>query len=161
MVDGHNPLTGAHLGRNHHPTGLILRNNTWHTSEHGLGRASKDNYHLTNKNKLTKGRQSLLWLRETGIITQRGGKPLHTVRVRHGILSGQSVPGKIMIIGKWARSAFLRYIRIQVSDLGKGIRTLMTNNHAFYTIPEIEVVYHTPGRDDTYPQRLRLNRRGW
>ena len=65
-----------------------------------------------------------------------------------------------MIIGKWARSAFLRYIRIQVSDLGKGIRTLMTNNHAFYTIPEIEVVYHTPGHDNTDPQRLSLNRRG-
>ena len=42
---------------------------------------------------------------------------------------------KIMIMGRWASSAFLRYIRIQVSDLSKGISTLMTNDHAFYTIP--------------------------
>ena len=41
----------------------------------------------------------------------------------------------IMIMGRWENSAFLRYIRIQVSDLSKGISTLMTNNHAFYTIP--------------------------
>ena len=45
-----------------------------------------------------------------------------------------------MIMGGWASSAFLPYIRIQVSDLSKSIITLMTNNHAFYTIPEIEVV---------------------
>ena len=69
-------------------------------------------------------------------------------------------PETIMIMGRWASSAFLRYIRIQVSDLSKGISTLMTNNHAFYTIPEIEVVYHTPGKLDKYPQRLRLNKRG-
>ena len=69
-------------------------------------------------------------------------------------------PETIMIMGRWASSAFLRYICIQVSDLSKGISTLMTNNHAFYTIPEIEVVYHTPGQPDTDPQRLRLNKRG-
>ena len=69
-------------------------------------------------------------------------------------------PEKIMIMGRWESSAFLRYIRIQVSDLIKGISTLMTNNHAFYTIPEIEVVYHTPGQPETEPQRLRQNKRG-
>ena len=69
-------------------------------------------------------------------------------------------PETIMIMGRWASSAFLRYICIQVSDTSKGISTLMTNNHAFYTIPEIEVVYHTPGQTDTDPQRLRLNTRG-
>ena len=46
-------------------------------------------------------------------------------------------PETIMIMGHWASSAFLRYIRIQVSDISKGISTLMKNNHAFYTIPEI------------------------
>ena len=46
-------------------------------------------------------------------------------------------PETIMIIGRWARSAFLWYISIQVSDLRKGISTLMTNNHAFYTITGI------------------------
>ena len=66
----------------------------------------------------------------------------------------------IIIMGQWASSAFLRYNRIQVSDLSKGISTLMTNNHAFYTIPEIEVVYHTPGNDSTNSQMLSLNRGG-
>ena len=71
----------------------------------------------------------------------------------HSIWSGFAVkfylskvyPETIMIMGRWLSRAFLRYIRIQVSDLSKGISTLMTTNHAFYTIPEIEVVYHTPG----------------
>ena len=64
-----------------------------------------------------------------------------------------------MIMGRWASSAFLRYIHIQVSDLRKVISNLMTKNHYFYTIPEIEVVYHTPGKNYTDPQRLILNRR--
>ena len=46
-------------------------------------------------------------------------------------------PETIMIIGQWANNDFLRYIRIQVSDLIKGTSTLMTTNHAFYTITEI------------------------
>ena len=46
-------------------------------------------------------------------------------------------PETIVIMGQWASSAFLRYIHIQVSDLSKSIITLMTNNHAFYAIPEI------------------------
>ena len=69
-------------------------------------------------------------------------------------------PETIMIMGRWASSAFLRYIRIQVRGTSKGIITLMTNHHAFYTISEIEVVYHTPDQPDTDPQRLRLNKRG-
>ena len=32
----------------------------------------------------------------------------------------------VMIMGKWASRAFLRYIRIQISDLSKGISNLMT-----------------------------------
>ena len=60
-------------------------------------------------------------------------------------------PETIMIMGRWASSAFLQYIRIQVSDISKGISTLIANNHAFYTIPEIEVVYQTPGQPDTDP----------
>ena len=69
-------------------------------------------------------------------------------------------PETITIMGRWESSAFLRYIRIQISNLRKGISTLMTKNHAFYTILEIEVVYHTPGQPDTDPQRLRLNKQG-
>ena len=66
----------------------------------------------------------------------------------------------IIIMGIWESSTFLRYIRIQVSDLSKGISTLMTTNHALYTMPELEVVYHTPGQNNTDPQRLSLNRQG-
>ena len=69
-------------------------------------------------------------------------------------------PEKIMIMGQWESSAFLQYIRIQVTDLSKGISNLMKTNHALYKIPEIEVVYHTPGQDNTDPQRLSLNIRG-
>ena len=69
-------------------------------------------------------------------------------------------PETIMIMGRWESSAFLWYIRIKVRDISKGTSTLMTNNHAFYTIPKTEVVYHTPGQPNTDPQRLRLNKRG-
>ena len=63
-------------------------------------------------------------------------------------------PETIMIVVQWEIRAFLRYIRIQFSDLSKGISTLMTNNHDLYTIPEIEFVYHTPVHDNTYPQSM-------
>ena len=87
----------------------------------------------------------------------------------HSIWSGFSMelylakayPETIMIMGWCASSNFLWYIRIQVSDLSKGISTLMINNHAFYTIPEIEVVYHTPVHVITETQRLSLNRQRW
>ena len=42
-------------------------------------------------------------------------------------------PETIMIMGQWASSAFLWYIRIHAGDLSKGISTLMTNNHSFFT----------------------------
>ena len=68
----------------------------------------------------------------------------------HSIWSGFDIElylGKVyletvMIMRQWSSSAFLRYISIQVSDLSKGISTLMKTNQAFYTILEIEVVYH-------------------
>ena len=69
-------------------------------------------------------------------------------------------PETIMIMGRWASSAFLSYISIQVSDISKGVSILMKNNHAFYTIPEIEVIYHTPVQPNTDPQMLILNKRG-
>ena len=46
-------------------------------------------------------------------------------------------PETIMIMGRWASSALLQYIRIQVSDISRGIIILMTNNHAFCTIPKV------------------------
>ena len=68
-------------------------------------------------------------------------------------------PETIIIMAQWESSAFLRCIRIQVSDLSKGISTLMKTNYDFYKIPEIEIFHHTPGQNDTDSQRLSLNRR--
>ena len=91
-------------------------------------------------------------------------KEVGTHSIRSGfameIYLAKVYPETIMIMGRWASSSFLQYIRIQVSELSKGINDLMKNNHAFYTISEIEVVYHTPGKPDTDPQRLRLNKIG-
>ena len=89
MVDYHYPLPGAHMGGNHHPTGIIPRNNMWHTSEHGIGRSSKNNNQISYDNQIPEVRRTFLWLRETGIFTQRGRHPLYLVRVCHGNLSGQ------------------------------------------------------------------------
>ena len=102
----HYPLPGAHLGGNHNPAGLILRNNTWHTSEHSLGRSSKNNNHLSNENQITEGRHTLIWQRETGILTQRGVYPLHSVRVCHVTISGQSVPGNNHDHGTMGKQCF-------------------------------------------------------
>ena len=45
-------------------------------------------------------------------------------------------PETIMIIGRYSRNAFLRYIRIQVINPSKGISNLMVSTRALYTIPE-------------------------
>ena len=66
-------------------------------------------------------------------------KEVDTQSIRSGfakeIYLAKVYPETIMLMRFWASSAFLRYIRIQVRDISKGISTLMTNNHAFYTIP--------------------------
>ena len=77
----------------HHLTIIILRNNTWHTSEHVLGRASKNNNYLSYNNQIPEVRQTFLWQKNTGIFTQTGGHPIHLVRVFHLTLSVQSVLG--------------------------------------------------------------------
>ena len=59
-----------------------------------------------------------------------------------------------MIMGWWVSNYFMRYIRIQINDLSKGIINLMTNKQAFYMILEADIIYHTPGKDDTEPNRL-------
>ena len=69
-------------------------------------------------------------------------------------------PDTIMVMGRWASNAFLRYIRIQVSGLRKVIITLIAIKQAFYTILEADIVYHTPGQDKTEQHRLNLHRIG-
>ena len=53
-----------------------------------------------------------------------------------GLYLAKVYPKTVMIMGRWASSAFLRYIRIQFSDFSKGVSILMTNKQAFYKIPE-------------------------
>ena len=50
-------------------------------------------------------------------------------------------PETIMIIGRWASNALLRYIWIQVSNLSKGISDLIVSTRGFYKITEAEVIY--------------------
>ena len=68
-------------------------------------------------------------------------------------------PKTIMIIGRWSRINFLRYIRIQFSDLVKGISDLMVTTHDLYTIPKEENIYFTPGQSGT--QSHRLHQQQW
>ena len=91
MADDHKPLPGAHLGGNHHPTGIMPSNNVWHTSENGLGRALKNSNHLSHENQIPEVRNTFLWRRETGFFTQRGRHQLHLVKVSHRTIHGQSV----------------------------------------------------------------------
>ena len=66
-------------------------------------------------------------------------KELGTHSIRSGfameLYLAKLYPETIMIMGQWESSAFLWYIRIQVSDLRKGISILVSNKQAFYTIP--------------------------
>ena len=64
----------------------------------------------------------------------------------------------IMSIGIWYRNAFVRYIRIQVSNLSKRIRDLMVSIRDFYTVPETEVIYYTPGQPVLQYHRLNPHR---
>ena len=43
---------------------------------------------------------------------------------------------KIMLQGRWRSSAFLTYIRAQVSEFSTGLSDKMTSNRDFYTIPD-------------------------
>ena len=67
-------------------------------------------------------------------------------------------PETIMIIGRWSRNAFLQYIRIQVTNLSKVISNLMVSTRSFYTIPESEVIYYTPGQPRVQSHRLNPQR---
>ena len=67
-------------------------------------------------------------------------------------------PETIIIIRWWSRNAFLRYIRIQVSDLSNGISDLMVSTQSFYTITESEVIYYTSGQPRFQSHRLNPQR---
>ena len=72
----------------------------------------------------------------------------------HSLCSGFSMeiflaivyPETVMIIGRWSRNSLPWYIQIQVSGLSKVISDLMVSTQYFYTLPEAEVVYYTPGQ---------------
>ena len=161
MAENHNPLPSEHLGRNHRPTWLIFKDNKCHTSKHG--RVERHKTTITSQMTTNSLRAGTLSFCEE--ILGFSHKEVGTHSIRSGfameLYLAKVYPETIMIMRRWASSAFLRYIRIQVSDISKGISTLMTNHHAFYTTTEIEFVYHTPGQPNTDPKRLGLNKRGW
>ena len=80
----------------------------------------------------------------------------------HSLRSGFSMelflsreyPEKIMIIGQWLINALLLYIQIQVINISKCIRDLMVSTRTFYTIPEAEFIYYTPGQPGVQPHRI-------
>ena len=70
------------------------------------------------------------------------------------LLLARVYPETIMIIGWWSRNAFLRYNRIQVRYLSKGISNLVVSTRSFYTIPKAEVIYYNSGQPGVQPHRL-------
>ena len=75
------------------------------------------------------------------VLSQIIGHPLNLIRVCHENIPGKNIPGKIMIIGRWSSNSVLRYIRIQVSNLIKGISDLLVSTRDFYTTPKAKVIY--------------------
>ena len=143
------PMHVTYMGRHRHKTGIIPRNIECHPSEHSVGI------------KLIKSlRSGTLSFRE-----ERLGLS-HKEIVIHSLRSGFSMElsmawiylETIMIFGRWSRNEFLRYLRIQVSDLNKGTGDLIVTTQAFYTIPEPETIYYTLGKPCIKYQRLSTQR---
>ena len=143
MADVQKPLPCAHLGGNHHQTGIIPRKKMWHTSEQGMDRISQNRNHLSNDNQINEVRYTLLWRREAGIFTKRCRSPLSLVRFYMELFLPKVCPKTIMIMGRWARNVVLRYIGIHVRYLRKGISIIMTHKQELYTILEAHIVYPT------------------
>ena len=71
---------------------------------------------------------TLYFAKERLVFSQKEGGN-HSIRSGFAMelyLAKKVYPETIMIMGRWAISSFLRYIRIQVSNLRKGISTLIT-----------------------------------
>ena len=102
----------------------------------------RHNMMITSQMKKSSLREGTLFFGEERLVVSHKEVGTHSIRSGFAMefYLAKVYPETIMFIGRWASSTFLRYIRIQVSDLSKGISTLMEKNHAFYTIPEIEVV---------------------
>ena len=67
-------------------------------------------------------------------------------------------PETIMTIGVLSRNTSLHCIWIQAIKIGKGISDLMVRNHAFYKIPEAEVIYCTMEQSGTQTYKLHPKR---
>ena len=63
-------------------------------------------------------------------------KVTHSIRSRFAmkIYPSKLYQETIMIMERWEISAFLRYIRIHISVISRGISTRMKNNNDLYTI---------------------------
>ena len=136
MADNHKPLPGAHLGK------IIIRLDSYS----GTTRETPVNTVWIELQKTTITSQMTTKSLREGTLSfgeERLGfshKEVGTHSIRSGfameLYLAKVYPETIMIMGRWASSAFLRYIRIQVSDLSKGISTLMKNKKALYIILE-------------------------
>ena len=67
---------------------------------------------------------------------------------------------KIMLQGRWRSTAFLTYIRVQVTEFSLGLSDKMNKTRDFYTVPEEKYDYteqhyyqvdHNINRQNTFP----------
>jgi hypothetical protein len=84
---------------------------------------------------------------------------LHSLRSSSAMamyLSGVPVY-TIMLLGRWASNAFLRYIRKQVAELTNNVSQLMITNQAYYHLPDTiqeDPIINTPLATSTAVQEM-------
>ena len=118
-------MPGASLGVHCHKAGLLPMLVRLYPCKSSVGRKPKEKYNVPNENQITEVRPTLRQI----LMTWFSHKEVGTHSLQSGfsmeILLARVYPETIMIIGRWSSNAFLRYIRIQVTDLSKGISNLI------------------------------------
>ena len=64
-------------------------------------------------------------------------------------------PETIKRIGRLSSNTFFIYVRLQVRNLRKGISDIIISTKIFYTIPETEIIYYTPGEEENHSHMIR------
>ena len=85
-------MPNTYMSRHHLETGLIPRNIGQHSSEHGVGRKSKNNNNISNDNQITEIWNTILWVGKPWILTQRGKYTLPMIRICNGDLPDTIAP---------------------------------------------------------------------
>ena len=123
------------MGGNRHKVGIVPRLVRQHPYEHSVVGKPQDKNNVPNDNHITEFVRDVLRIGTP----QFSHKEVGTHSLQYGfyleIFLARVYPEIIMIIGLCSRNSFLRYIRIQVSNLSKGIRDIMVSTRAFYRIP--------------------------